>query len=426
MADSVSKEEITKQIGVFSATNIDNENIVELDDPESIPEEYYKEMVGANDTYGIYGETNKTGWYYDYQRNNPITSIRLFTNTKFNGTDWVNTKDRKYSVWLRSCDSILAEDFKIQINNSWSDAGNDIISNSVNQALSAVAPYRKLIGDGLTELKQRKDKYKADNKEKTENSTIFKGIDWTVDKADEFRTDIKNFLGVNTDSDIDDILNSRLVTQGTQYTYYGGTGVDFGNLDMRFTIFPKINSKGEFQSTVSQVTELYPYFVGRLIDFKDSKLSGKDKAEGSKGNIFTDVLESEVVNKYFKVQLPPGGYQAENEVIDVGISGVGLRGTFELRIGAFYKVNNLVITGVSLNFSKQMVKNPLVSNGKEDLISCDISPLFCDVALTFKPASKYSNEALMKFVNGDNAKTISSQLKTNLTNLQKNSNKIYK
>jgi hypothetical protein len=79
-----------------------------------------------------------------------------------------------------------------------------------------------------------------------------------------------------------------------------------------------------------------------------------------------------------------------------------------------------------LNFSKNMVKNP------EDN---SVSPLFCDVALNLRPASKFTDLSLKKFINGFDSETgyrnsqldiLQKQLKENLNTEKEAFEKLYK
>ena len=62
-----------------------------------------------------------------------------------------------------------------------------------------------------------------------------------------------------------------------------------------------------------------------------------------------------------------------------------------MEIGSFYEITNLVCSDIMINFSRNMVKNP-----KNNIIS----PLFCDIAITLRPSTKYSDKMLRKFVGG--------------------------
>ena len=87
-------------------------------------------------------------------------------------------------------------------------------------------------------------------------------------------------------------------------------------------------------------------------------------------------------------QSPPGGFESELKNIDII-----QKGTLKLKIGPHYCLTNLVCQEANFTFSKQMVKFPV--NGENKL-----SPLFCDVSLTLRPATLYSDIMMKKFVSG--------------------------
>jgi len=346
-----------------------------------------------------YGENKKSGWFYDIQKQNPLTSVKLFTNAYYNvyTQSWEYSSNSKtkeegiYNIWLSTCDSILSEDFQVQVINNFSDVGTDIVGGGITDFIKEIAPYRQFVTKGLKKAKQNKDKAmkNADFKKKVEDSKVASKLSEFVDKTSEIKQKIED-RGI----DIGSFLNSRMVTQGAQFTYYGGTSIDFGNLSMKFTIFPKYYF-GSFISVTEQLNELYPYFMGRLVDFKDSGILSNTKTFNK--SILGQVLTSEELNDLFKVQKAPLGYMSTNRNIDLGMDFKGQDGTFELRIGSYYKISNLILKNVALSFSKYMTKAP----GKD--CNNTLSPLYCDVILSFSPSTKYSNESLMNFVNSNNS-----------------------
>jgi hypothetical protein len=212
-----------------------------------------------------------------------------------------------------------------------------------------------------------------------------KAVDWIGDKVAWVRN--------KTEFDIVSFLNKALVTNGTRFTYYGGTGINFGNLGMKFTVFPQWKDN-EFLEVPAQVEKLYPYFIGQLEKFEEA--TGVD----------SNTMPGDIANKVFMFQDPPGGYLADMNSIDKI-----QRGTLKLKIGSFYEISNLVCSDVMLNFSKNMVKNPKTQM---------ISPLFCDVNITLRPSTKYSDQVLRKFVGGSNSarNAIKNMITENLTNGQ--------
>ena len=58
-----------------------------------------------------------------------------------------------------------------------------------------------------------------------------------------------------------------------------------------------------------------------------------------------------------------------------------------------YSISNLVCNDANLVFSRQMVKLKNQSSGEIEL-----SPLYCDVAISLRPVSKYSEKLLKSLV----------------------------
>jgi hypothetical protein len=231
------------------------------------------------------------------------------------------------------------------------------------------------------------------------------------------------------------------VVQGTRFAYYAGSGTAFGNLGMRFTIFPKYSESG-FITVVEQAKNILDYTNGkfRTDDLSMIKMIAnmwastiKDTAEEAKDLVNTKIAPkldewasdlksgwenntitkkaSKVSNELVRIlgvgiteaknvadditslitergligwQSAPGGYVPSYRDIDEPIEG-----TLKLRIGTQYAISSLLCQDATLVFSKVMVKDPFT--GK-------ISPLYCDVNLTLTPASKFANERLSGFI----------------------------
>jgi hypothetical protein len=147
------------------------------------------------------------------------------------------------------------------------------------------------------------------------------------------------------------------------------------------------------------MNKLYPYFIGQLEDFASAtNTSGPDQ----EGTVSNGGVVKEVANNCFMFQRPPGGYETEMKDIDIV-----QKGTLKLKIGNYYEIANLVCSDIMLNFSKNMVKNP-----KEGTLS----PLFCDVAISLRPTTKFSDKSLRKFVGGNTelTKTLTTVMKSNI------------
>ena len=170
-------------------------------------------------------------------------------------------------------------------------------------------------------------------------------------------------------SGISKYLNRALVTQGTRFSYYSGTGISFGNMVLKFTIMPTYKG-GSFKTVQEQVRKLYPYTVGHLMKNEQ------------KGNDPDNLINW---------QLAPGGFESDYRDVD-NIQN----GTLLMKFGALYAVENLVIESANFTYSKQAVKCPT---------KMDYSPLFCEVTLQLRPATKFSDNKLKQFV--DNVQALS-------------------
>ena len=362
------------------------------------------------------------GWYYDKQLGSPLTSASLHANC------WWDKDQEKFINWNlikgdngfgsngNKCDldkfetilgaatgacgygrdpictSILSEDFSVAISNTWTEFGGDPIAQAWNDFRGPFSGVAKTFINSLNTL------YK-NNKEAMEK------YEDQFSKFGSFMTNLIDHVGDRVvklengkDIDVVSFLNKALITSGTRFSYYGGTGISFGNLSMKFTLFPMWKD-GNFIGVTEQVDKLYPYFIGQLEDFASAtNTSGADP----EGTTLPDGVVKEVVNNCFMFQRPPGGYETEMKDIDIV-----QKGTLKLKIGNFYEIANLVCSDIMLNFSKNMVKNP-----KEGTLS----PLFCDVAISLRPPTKFSDKSLRKFVGGNSELTnrLSRVMKSNI------------
>lgn len=351
------------------------------------------------------------GWYYDTQLDNKLTSVSLHSNKWFdesinNGdgepkggfVNWDQCKDNNGfgsnknatddDQFLTNaggrdtergcgygidpiCKSILAEDFNVTISNTWSDFGGDPVSEVWNGARAKYGPYIKNAMETLNQF-YTKNRQVRDEKDLGKVMDFFTGI---VDKAGTW---IREKSG-KYDIDIVRFFNKALISQGTRFSYYGGTGISFGNLGMKFTIFPKWDNNDRFISVTEQINKLYPYFIGRVESFH--KL---DKIAQENGINISDSDAYQFLKKCFMWQTPPNDYKAE--IFDIDDIQ---EGTLKLKLGCYYELANMLCSDMMLNFSKSMVKNP------EDN---SVSPLFCDISLNLRPASKFTDRALKNFI----------------------------
>lgn len=339
----------------------------------------------------------KSGWYYDDQVNNVMTSVTLHSNMWWKTND-DDSDEGEWEEWSKHGDvdddafvnlvgmrnegtvygygidpiarSILTEDFNVSVYNTWTDFGEDFLSGIWNQ-VKQVAPYVKNLSNSMGTFRESNSRIDPNN---GLASKLFNKVGNLIEGAADFIS-VPNAV---------QYLNKALVTQGTRFSYYGGTGFSFGNLGMKFTVFPKYVN-GEIITVTEQMEKFYPYVIGKLEPF-ELKVKIKENTYDSAtllGEEYKDLLQW---------QSPPGGFESELKNIDII-----QKGTLKLKIGPHYCLTNLVCQEANFSFSKQMVKFPspdnTVNNNK-------ISPLFCDVSLTLKPATLYSDIMMRKFVSG--------------------------
>lgn len=339
-------------------------------------------------------------WFYDNQLLDRMTSVSLHANTYLDN----NKKWRKFESGIDKggyclaplCTSILNEDFQVSISNTWNEVGGDPITQAYESMVKPLAPYAGYAKEVIAKLGQNIEKW--GNKEGNVNSDAVKHLtDWAgvAGRAVEKHGD-----------DVVDYMNSVLISQGTRFSYYSGSGVSFGNLQMRFTIFPIWADNGTFLSVPQQLELLFPYVMGTYSNLVlGSKVNDKGQTE-------------EISSTLIGWQKPPAGYQAVYEDIDKS----GIKGTLKLRIGSFYVLESLVCESMSFNMSRQMVKRPMSGSSlqspgwsgitRANVLSEDkslsikeqmaFSPLFAEVILSFKPATKYSDATMRRFIYGLN------------------------
>ena len=331
------------------------------------------------------------GWYYDNQRDpdvSPLTTVALYYNKKWdpNATDtnsgggtknpdkWKplgagEAGDDGYSK-TPLCTSVLSEDFNISVSNHWSDFGGDPLSELWDRA-KPLAPFAKLFSDAVKKVNERI------GQGETGEGTVSQGLSKLFQK-----------LGSLDTNKITGYLNRKLIVQGTRFSYYGGTDISFGSLGMKFTVFPDWQN-GNPITVNKQVDQIYPYTVGKYVQ--------------------ENLVEA--LKTYIGWQLPPGGYSPNlHSVAQDGedpLTGgkVGIQeGTLKLEIGAYYSIPNLLVQDAQFTFSKQMVKLPVTPLNQnllgEKEVSSIVSPLYCDVNLLLRPATKFSDDMMKQFVNG--------------------------
>lgn len=344
-----------------------------------------------------------SGFYYDQQCRSRELTVTLHPNQILTGeTDesddapkWGNVKDPDEDTYpeptaITNSDkspivnykysktpiatAIINEDFSIDIANHWSDFGGDAIGGMWNQN-RAMGPYLKQTVNFLNSITKTTDDYiKGKSQDKGFNSDLGKnlvtGLKWLAEKVGGSLSEQQKYL------------SRALVVQGTRFSYYGGTEINMNNLGMKYTIFPTIDGDNNFLTVYDQIKKLLPYVIG---DYIPVVIDAGDEVK-------------KAIREFASWQLPPGGFEADLRDVDIV-----QKGTLKLRLGSFYYIDNLVINGCQLQMSKQMVKNPLVGENSVAAADKKYSPLFCEVSLSFKPASKFSRNSLDRFISGVNA-----------------------
>lgn len=111
---------------------------------------------------------------------------------------------------------------------------------------------------------------------------------------------LANVLGnmSSTNENMANYLSRSLVVQGTRFSYYSGTGIDFGNLQMKFTLFSQyIKEKDSyiFKSVDDQLQKILPYIIGEF----------KPVTEGGDGDV------GKFIQEFASWQMPPGNFSAD-------------------------------------------------------------------------------------------------------------------
>ena len=276
--------------------------------------------------------------------------------------------------------TFVHEDFNVSVANSWTNnGGGDAVSEIFNMVkpYAAYLPYLKdqfMIAwdaqkNGLSkeDLKDIKNSKVADFA-MTAVNTIHSALEGTGDRTNHNE-------GTNLFDTITKELNSSLVSQGSRFSYYQGTGTSFSHLNMRTTVFPEYDSDGNLITVLDKLEKIFPYVMG---SFEHDELIKKINAED-----------------FVAWQRPPGGFEAN--IFDIDAIQ---KGTLKLKIGSMYSLDNLVVQSMQLNLSKTVLKIP---NPFKQLKTP--TPLYAEITLDLMPVTKYSVNSLMDFVNGSRMKT---------------------
>lgn len=351
----------------------------------------------------------ESGFYYDNQLNNPMLRVTLHPSTEeddnapeFSHKVTDTLPDDGFYRKTPICQSIISEDFQVSISNNLNNFGGDAIGDFWTSAISPLAPYVDFVGKDLGTLVEKGGSAigRLLNKVASGATSILGAEEDTKSKVNNVVGNLSNKI-TNITGDVgrrmqnneiyaSAIMGRKLVVQGTMFSYYAGTGFDFGNLGMKFTIFSGYDSNGKFKSVEQQVKDLKFYIVGPWIDV------GKD----TKVRDFADFMSS-----FLYWQLPPGGFKTAIKNVDEKCYG-----TLKLIIGPFYALENLIIRGATFNYSKTLCKDP-------DNVG-EIHPLSCEINLVLQPVTKFSGDFMFAFAHGERTtqyrKEILEKMKTDL------------
>lgn len=376
-----------------------------------------------------------SGFYYDIQKENKIFKVTLHANTKppvnpyepwYAWTDKsvINTNkkiDNNFPDNLKNCtspeidegeeikvngidvrygktpicSSIINEDFNISISNSWTgfEGGNNLQS-LFNDVLKPLAPYATYSAGLFDKISSEATKFSS----KYEDDSVFKIASSGLAKWSGKLKNASNRVGEG--------LSRSLIVQGTRFMYWGNTNIDFGNLSMRFTLFADYINVGtednpiwEWHTVDDQLSGLLPYAVGKYLNIFNENGEIDPVAKSLSEALSEAISEAydnnekkinenkNLINSFLGWQTPPAGFRANIRSIDSVQPG-----TLMLKIGPYYKLKNLAIQNLQLNYSKQVAKY----KGIDDTIKT--CPLFCDVTITFVAVTKYSDKMLRDFV----------------------------
>lgn len=331
--------------------------------------------------------------------------------------------------------TIMQDDFNIAITNDYSDFGSDPLS-QIWSAYKTSIPTTRFFSKIFTLMADNQDNMTEEQNAKVRESFLGRGLMSMVNvvtKSNGWMTSFNKYK------------NAALMCQGSRFTFYNGTGINFGTLGLRVNIFPKWKD-GKFVSVNKQIEDLLPYAVGNIepVDLSavqtlaNNLLKSLDKAKyeellkkENKSEVEINAELKNLVSEYIKFQMPPAAYEPGMKYQDAVN-----KGTLKLRIGPYYSLSDLVINDLSLNFSKYMVKNPAADmttttdKGEEKRSSVGIheiadslySPLYCEVNLALRPVSKFTSDKLKEFVSGawrkSDIKYINKQMREDLKNVQ--------
>lgn len=406
------------------------------------------------------------GWYYDKQLENPLTSVSLHPNQVLNMTTgkWEDVKDGDDEKYIKKggqdgcgysikpiAQAILQEDFNVAVANRWTAVGDNAISEMWNQART-IGPYVPVAKDMLSIITKAAENQSAQSA--AEGNTVtskLTDILGTVSKLAEG--------GINL---LSSRINDSLIIQGSRFTYYSGSGVAFGNLGLRYTMFPVFDG-GRMISTVDQVANILPYVNGT---FEESSLNYLTSAlrnwvntdEGiaqikSKVNGAIDKTEEyintglqRIDNALTEIRKNRGKSEEEarsslnksaenikNTIVDYfGVKNEAIKSIANDTIAKVDEYFHGLVSwqkapggyqpsykdidapqqgtlklriGTNYSISSLLCQDITMNFSKvmvKDPITQELSPLYCDINITLTPATMYSNNSLEKFIQGVN------------------------
>lgn len=408
------------------------------------------------------------GWYYDRQLNDPLTSVSLHPNKEYDTKTktWKNVEDGDTETYFRGdksetcgysstpiAQAILQDDFNVAVANRWTPVGDNAISEIWNKART-IGPYIPVVQDMLSLItatsKNQSIKSAEEGNAVTSTVTDILGTVSTLAKG-----------GINL---LSSRINDSLIIQGSRFTYYSGSGTAFGNLGLKYTIFPKFDvEKHSMISTVDQVKIILPYVNGTFeesgLGLLKSSISAWANSDEGLAQVKTKARQAgKSIKEYINEGLTtidsalskvrankgktieearPSLVESANSIGDTIVNHFGVMNE-EIkniaddtlaRVDEYFKgliswqkapggykpsykdidapqEGTLKLRiGTNYSISSLLCQDITMNFSKvmvKDPFTEKLSPLYCDINLTLTPATMYSNNSLVKFITGVN------------------------
>ena len=312
---------------------------------------------------------NDGGFYYDEQLDNDMFRATLHPSTEDGPADeYSKEKTGPLSGYYHKdpiATAVIADDFQVTINNTFSEFGGDAIGGFWNEAVKPWQPYVDFVKDDVDLLVKKGTELVDSFTNRIGSTNVKKTVSKVTDTIRTLTSQVLDKPGA--------FLKRSLVVQGTMFSYYRDTKLSFGNLMMKYVVFSGYDKNGNYVTVQDQINKLRFYIIGNM-----KPLGGGHEQD---------------LKQFAMWQLPPGGYKTNLFNIDSKQYG-----TLLLKLGPFYSIPNLVVEGAQLNYSKILAKNPNVGD------STQLDPLYCEVQLMLKPVTKFSADALFNFAHGVDSK----------------------